>query len=156
MHRDVDGGDAHFDNAVDVRVGKVGERDIIAEKEGKAAVVVFEINIFAHSLGILVDETENAFVAAGMLFVHQVGGELQADIIVLGLFERYRERFAASAKGKLQFFLGDIKTVIQNVCNCVAVDVYKRIAGQYACLCGGGISFDAGYFYHRITSKQFL
>lgn len=92
----------HLYDTVNIRIRQVGERDIVPEEEGKPAVVVLEVEAFAHAGGHLVDEAEDALVFAGVLFVHQVGLEIEADVVVLRLFDAHRigQRLPAAAKAR--------------------------------------------------------
>lgn len=86
----------HLDDAVNVGVGEVGQGDIVAVQKGQTGVVVLEVQRLAHAFRKLVDEAEDAFVAAGVLFVHEGRGKLHAGILVFFLVQRKGQQFRPS------------------------------------------------------------
>ena len=70
----------------------------------------------------MVDKAKDAFVFAGMLFIHEIGGEFEADIVVLRLFYGHGHCFATAVKDDIELFFGDIEPIVQNVGDGVAVD----------------------------------
>jgi hypothetical protein len=50
VYRHVDGRDVHFNYAVNVAVGHVGERNVVSVEKGQPRVVVLEIEGVAHAL----------------------------------------------------------------------------------------------------------
>ena len=50
VNRDVDGAYVHFDDPLDFMLGEIGQRDIVAEKEGKTGVVVLKNTAKAEDL----------------------------------------------------------------------------------------------------------
>ena len=43
VHRHVDGADVHLDDALQVVIGEVGQRNVVAEQEGQTAVVILKV-----------------------------------------------------------------------------------------------------------------
>ena len=113
----------HLDDAGDFPFTEVGQGDVVAEQKGQPAVVVLEIQRLPHARGKLIDEAEDAFVAAGVLLVHQIGFKLQSDVVVGVLFAQMD---CAGATGALQLqqelLFRQIKAVVQHIRNGVAVD----------------------------------
>ena len=83
MYRNVYRRDVHLNDALNLALADVGECDVISVKEGKARVIVLEIAGLPHSGRILVDEAEDAFVLAGLLFVHKRGCKFKTDIKIV-------------------------------------------------------------------------
>ena len=67
VDRNVDGRDAHFHDALNLRGREVGERDVVTVQKRQPLVVVLEIQAFAQAARVLVDEAEDAAVAAAAL-----------------------------------------------------------------------------------------
>ena len=86
MHRYVYRAYVHFYNALDFVLGNIGKGYIIAEKKGKARVIVLKIKAFAHSGRQLVYKAENALIAAGVLLIHKVGFKFKPQLIVFPFF----------------------------------------------------------------------
>ena len=119
----------HRDDAVDLAVVDVRQRDVVAEQERKARVVVLEVQRFAHAGRKLVDEAENAFVAAGALLIHQIRLELEAERAVLRLDDLFfvDARAVRLFKDKRQVRVRLVKAEIEDVADRMAVDRDERI-----------------------------
>ena len=76
----------HFNDPLDLVLGEIGKGDVIAEKKGKAGIVVLKIKRRTKAFGQLIDEAENALVFAGMLLVHKVGVEFHTRFVVFVTF----------------------------------------------------------------------
>ena len=122
VDRDIDGADVHFDDAGDVLIGHIGEGDIAAEQEAHAAVVIFEVEGFAHAAGQLIDEAENALIGAVVLAIHEVIGKFQPQLVVLLFFDVKGERFAVPFHFDGEGSIDHIKAVIQHIVDEIAVD----------------------------------
>ena len=85
VHRHVYGAYVQGDNALNLALGEIGERDVIAKKKAQTRVVIFKIHGFAHAARELVYKTENAVIGAGTRRVHQVAFKIQPQIAALGL-----------------------------------------------------------------------
>ena len=64
-----------------------------------------------------------------MLFIHEIGGEFETDIVVLRLFYGHGHCLATAVKGDIELFFGDIEPIVQNVGDGVAVDRDEYITG---------------------------
>ena len=116
MYRNVYRRYVHLNDALDLALADVGECDVISVKEGKARIIVLEIAGFAHSGRVLVDEAEDAFVFAGLLFVHQRGCEFKTDLkIVFLLAEAEIFCFSVAEDGQLDFLVAKVETVVENI-----------------------------------------
>ena len=62
MNGNIDGGNVHFYNSVDLVISDIGKRDVVAEQKGKPAVVILKIEALSHALRHLIDKTEYAFI----------------------------------------------------------------------------------------------
>ena len=64
VHRDIEGREAEVDDALDLAVREVGQRDVVAVEERQPVVVVLDVEALAEALRQLVDEAEHALVGA--------------------------------------------------------------------------------------------
>ena len=126
LHGDIDR-HVHFDDTVNVLVCEVRQRDIAALQKGKARVVVLEIDRFAHTLGILVDEAEDAVITAGTLFVHERGRKAEPRILILLLADQDKLRLAVAVKAHIQVLFGDRKAIVQNIVNDGIIDRIQAV-----------------------------
>ena len=83
VHRNVDRRQLKINDTLDVMLFHVGQRHIVSLKEGKTGIIVLKIKGFAHARRHLVNETENAFVAAGLVIAHKSVLKGDAKILVL-------------------------------------------------------------------------
>ena len=90
MYRDIDGADMHIDDPLDLMLRQVGQRDIVAEQEGKAAVVILKIETVPHAGRHLINKTEHALVTTGMLAIHEVGLKFEAKLFLFVFPDAYR------------------------------------------------------------------
>ena len=81
VQRDVQGLQVVFDDALDVRIGQVGERDEVALQKRQAVVVVTYVERAAHVLGKHGQKAERAGVSAGEDAVEQDVVELEPPIL---------------------------------------------------------------------------
>ena len=86
-----------------------------------------------------------------MLFVHQVGPELEPYVGVLVLLYRDVEEIGSAVEFQRYLLLGETETVIEDVVYVVTVYRDEYVPGKYAVLRGGGGLLDPGYRYHSIT-----
>ncbi len=86
MKGNIDRRQAVPDNPLHIPFRHIGERHIIALQKGKPGIVVLKIKRFPHALGHLVNETENAFVPAGPILVHQPVFKKNPQVLVISLF----------------------------------------------------------------------
>ena len=145
LHRDIDR-HMHFDDALDIMVGQVGQRDIAALQKGKARIVVLEIDRVAHSLRVLVDEAEDAVIAAGTLFVHEGGGKAEPRIVILALFQQKGTFLALPHDLDIQQAVRHGVAVVQHIGNHGAVNGNQAVARpdpRFLCRRAGG---DFSYF----------
>ena len=143
VDRDIDGADVHFDDAGDVLIGHIGEGDIAAEQEAHAAVVILKVEGFAHALGQLIDEAENALIGAVVLAIHEVIGKFQPQLVVLLFFDVKGERLAVPFHFDGEGSIDHIKAVIQHIVDEIAVDGDQAVAGPDAGFGGGSMRGDA-------------
>ena len=90
VYRDVDGAHMQGDDALHLTRREIRERDVVAEQEAQARVVVFKIHGFAHAAGELVNEAEDTGVGAGARRVHQVALKIEPQVAALRLFDMQR------------------------------------------------------------------
>ena len=127
---DVDGADVQVDDALRLALGEVREGDIVAEQEGKARVVVLEIERLTHAGGHLVDEAEDAVVRARAHLVHEIGVEVQAEILPLLLPDMDGAlRPVRFAQRQVAVCIIPVKAVVQNIYDLMSVDGQQLLAG---------------------------
>ncbi|CDC73544.1 unknown [Candidatus Colimorpha enterica] len=148
MDGDIHRGHLHFDDARDIVFVHVGQGYVVAHQEGEAGVVVLEVKRLSHSRRELVDEAENALIAAGALFVHEKRIELKPDIVVSRLFYRYFQKLGAAVDEQAHPRFGDIIPVIEDVVYVLSVDTDKVISALYSRDIGGRARQDVFYKYH--------
>ena len=115
----------HINDPLHLVLGQVGQRDVVAEQKGQAAVVVLEIQRLAHAGRQLVDKAEDAFVAAGMLAVHQIGFKFQPQLFVLFFADLHTAARAVVVHFQHQLGFHHIKPVVQHIHDLVSVDAAK-------------------------------
>ena len=75
------------DNPVDIVVAHVGQCNIVSLQEGQTRIVILKIQGGTHSRRHLIDEAENAVVAAGTVLIHELVLEYDADFLVILFFD---------------------------------------------------------------------
>ena len=75
------------DNPVDIVVAHVGQCNIVSLQEGQTRIVILKIQGGTHSRRHLIDEAENAVVAAGTVLIHELVLECNADFLVILFFD---------------------------------------------------------------------
>ena len=133
----------HLDDTVDLVLGQVRQRDIVAEKEAQTLVVIFKIERFAHAGRQLVDEAEHTMVGTAVLFVAQVGLEVAAQRLILTFFHLHGAVLFVLTELQRETFRRCIELVIQRIVQRVAVD------GQQRAAYGDAEFFSRGIFVHR-------
>ena len=83
VHGNIDRCQLKINDTLNVVFLHVGQRHIVSLKEGKTGIIVLKIKGFAHARRHLVNETENAFVAAGLVIAHKSVLKGNAQILVL-------------------------------------------------------------------------
>ena len=118
------------DDALDLALREVRKRDVVAEQEAQARVVVLEVHGAAHTLRELVDEAEDAVVRAGARRVHQVALELKPKVAADGLADVHLALAAVGmAEHDVQLAVVGEELVVEHVYYFVAVYRYDRVAG---------------------------
>ena len=131
LHGDIDR-HMHFDDAVNILVGEVGQRDIAALQKGEPGIVILEIDRIPHPLRILVDEAENAVIAAGALFVHERSREAEAGVLIFALAQADLLLGAVPQEAHGQVLCGDGKAIIQHIMDHGIIDRDQAVAGADA------------------------
>lgn len=65
----------------------VGQCNIVSLQEGQTRIVILKIQGGTHSRRHLIDEAENAVVAAGTVLIHELVLECDADFLVILFFD---------------------------------------------------------------------
>jgi hypothetical protein len=118
----------HLDDALDLALADVCECNVISVQEREARIVILEIAGLAHTGRILVNEAEDAFVTAGLLFIHQSRAEFKPDVnIAFFLAEAVVFDLAAAHNRKLYLFFAKAETVVENIVDLVRVDRNKYV-----------------------------
>jgi len=82
VNRNVERGHFLVDDSFQTALTEAGQSDVITVKEAETVVFVFDVDLVAHALGVLVHETEDALGGAGFEFQ---GGETVGYLVnVLG------------------------------------------------------------------------
>ena len=146
---------AHFYYAVDILIGEVCHRDIVALQKRKAAVIILEIERVSHSFRKLVDKAENAFVSARVLAIHEKCLKFQPDIIVFVFFYFGVIFLSVALKQNIKLFVTYMKSVVENIVNRVSVHSDKLIARGNPRPVGIRAFSDRFYLYHT-NPRRFL
>ena len=153
MNRDIDRRNMHLDDAVDIRVGHISQRNVVSVKEGKAGVVVLKIQALSQPLGKLVDKAKDAFVSAGLLFIHQRSFKIKPDIIVLSLFDPCKISLAVSLYLNAHVGIGQVKPIVKHVVYFISIDRYKSVADLNARAIRSRALCDTRNNDHDLTSR---
>ena len=145
VHRNIQRRNLHADDAVGILVAQIGHGDIVAQQEGQTGIVVLKIQALAHALGQLIDEAEDAPVGTALLGIHQIGLELQTQILAFCLADLHRALCAVLALN-LQRQLGviGVKLVIQHIPDGSAADGQQGFPHLQAGLFRRGTGIDFG------------
>ena len=129
VHRDVDRTDVQVDDALNLSLREIGERDVVAQKKAKTRVVVFEIHRRAHAGRQLVDEAENTVVGAGARAVHQIALELQPQVAALGLShaDAVLRAVGAPQHDRKRAVVSE-KLIVEHIDDPIAVDRHQAFA----------------------------
>ena len=124
VDRDVDGRDAQVDDPLHLPVRHIGQGQIVAQQKGQPGVVVLKIQAGPHPRGHLVHKAEDAVVGAGAGPVHQIGLELQPQVLPLPLAQADGAGGAVLLpQHQLQPGVIAEELIVQHVHDLVAVDV---------------------------------
>ena len=143
VNRNIDGADVHFDDAGNILITHVGEGDIAAEQKAHAAVVIFEVEGFPHTLGKLIDKAEHAFIGAVVLPIHEIIGKFQTQLVIFRLFNVEGEELVLPLHLDGEGGVDHVEAVIQHVANDIAVDGEEPVAGMDTGFCRGGMGGNA-------------
>ena len=123
MDGDIDRADPQVNNPLCLPFREIGEGNVIAHKEAQPCVVVLEVEGVPTAGGHLVHKAEQTVVAAWSGFIHQIGVEIQAQLLCITLFYLYS---ALHTVGVLQYQnrvrVVTKKAVIEHILYRVAVD----------------------------------
>ena len=97
-------------NPLQITLPHIGKGHIIPLQKRQAGIIVLKIQRVPHPLWHLVDKAENAFVAAGLVFIHQAVFKLNAQIIFVFFFDLQFPFFPRpfADKDSKVFFVGEI------------------------------------------------
>ena len=142
---DVDGADVQVDNALCLPLRQVGQGDVVAQQEAQPGVVVLEVQRGAHARRHLVHEAEQAVVGAGAHLVHEIGVEIQPQVLALGLADGDAPHIT---RRRFQFDMGQgvvaVEPVVQHVHDGMAVDGQQLLTHLYAGVLRGAMPVDGG------------
>ena len=131
-----------FDHTFHILVRHVCQRHIVALQKGKTRIVVFKIQCFPHSLRHLVNETENTFVAAGTVIVHQSVFKLDPQILRVILIDLQQPFFPGRLGDQhLHILFLDHILIIKNIFYRFTVDLQQAISGFYPHLLCDAVRF---------------
>ena len=129
MDGDVDGADVQVNDALGLPLRQVRQGDVVTQQEAEPGVVVLEVQGGAHARRHLVHEAEDAVVGAGAHLVHQVGVEVEAQILTLRLADGDGVHIACRG---LKLHMGQgvvaVEPVVQHIHDGMAVDGQKLFA----------------------------
>jgi hypothetical protein len=138
---------------LNVPVLQIGKSYIVAHKEGKPRIVILKIESFAHSLGQLVDKTENTPVVAGAFLIHEISLKLQSYIGVPVLTYPDFKKNTVSGQPQVKSVLENKKSVIKNVFDLMPVYGVKLVPGFDPRLIRGRAG---NYFIHGYHNGKLL
>ena len=117
------------DNPVDIVVAHVGQCNIVSLQEGQTRIVILKIQGGTHSRRHLIDETENAVVAAGTVLIHELVLECDADFLVVLFFNLQIPFFPVFLPDR-EFQIGvvGLEMVIKNVLDFFPVDTKQFVS----------------------------
>ena len=125
----VDGGDAQVDDALHLPLGEVGQGQVVAHQKGQPGVVILEIEALPHPRRHLVHKAEDAVVGTGAGPVHEIGLELQSQVLPLLLADP--QGAAGSIRGlegKRQTGVIGIELVVQHIQDLLPVDLRQGLS----------------------------
>ena len=133
------------------RAGQVGEGHIVAQQEGQAVVVVLEVEGVPQAFGHLIHEAEHAVVGTPVGVIHQVGLELQPQVLPLRLADVEGTAVAVGVRQlHLEAGIVAVKFVVQHIHHALAIDGHQGVAGQDTSQLAGA----AGVYGFDLTAQQ--
>ena len=71
-----------LDDTFHIGIFQVGQCHIVALQKGQSGIIILKVDRGPHPFGILVDKTEDAFIPAGMTFIHQAFVKMDPQFLV--------------------------------------------------------------------------
>jgi len=143
MHRDVERAQTLSEDAVELPRAEVGQGDVVAVQEGEPVVLVAHVQTAPVPLGHLIDEAEDALVAADPR-LHLFGLEaegLPGSALDANLF---RAIAAGTLDDEGELFLRPLEAQVDDVAERNPVQGDDAIAGGEPRTCGGAAGLDRG------------
>ena len=137
VHRHVERRQPLLDDARELRLLQVGERDVVAVQERQPEVIVLDVESLAHPLRQLVDEAEHALVGAGGDLPGPRRLQLEAELVARPPRQSQRARAALALHGELKPRLGAVELEVDGVAQRPPVDREDAIAGRQSRRGGG-------------------
>ena len=139
-----------FAYSVNFFVVNVCQRHIVAVHKRKTEIVVLEIKSVAHGRRHLVYETENAFIFAAALFVHQKIRKRKTEISIAFSGKAMLFPVAADNNGNITRNIRRFEHIIQHVADFSSVHADKFIVG-FDFSVKRTFSVNGNYFCHKLS-----
>ena len=105
-----------INDTVDIVIGHIGQGDIISLQKRKPGIIVFKIERITHTLWHLINKTEDTFVVAGTIIIHQTIFKFDPDIIFIFFFYLKLPFFPVRfAYQKFYIFIVHQIMIVQNI-----------------------------------------
>ena len=133
LKRDVNGLQPVSYNPFNIMVAHIGQSNIIPLKERKPGIIILEIQGIPHSLRHLINKTEDAFIIAGTILIHEPPAEINPQLFI-GIFLNLQLPLFSVRLFDQQndLFILHVKLIIKNVFNLMPVNLQKLISRFYA------------------------
>ena len=124
----IDGADVQVDDPLGLPFREIGQGGIVAQQKAEPLVIVLDIQGRPHIGRHLIHEAEQTVVGAPVHLVHQVSGEIQAQILPLRLADGDCADVTIPRKAQHRLRIVAVKPVVQHVHDLVAVDLQQLLA----------------------------
>ena len=115
-------------NTVNIMVAHIRKRYVISLQKREPRIVIFKIQRITHALWHLIDETENTFVTAGTVFIHQRILKSNPKILLKLFLDLKLPLFSVCLSHQhCQIFFIDIIVIVKNIFNLLPVYCEKHI-----------------------------
>src|SRR5581483_7038068 len=129
VDRDVERREPELQDALDLALREVGQRDVVAVQEGEAVVVVLDVEALAEPSRQLVDEAEHALVGAGRDLGRRGRLALEPEPLAPLPPQHDRARLARPVGLDRQRLLARLDVEVDQVSEVAAVDAQEPVPG---------------------------
>ena len=146
-----------MNDPVNIMVTHIGKCHIIPLKKRKTGIIIFKIEGFPHTRRHLVNETKNALIAAGTVFIHETVLKYDPQVLLVILFNLQLPFLSICFSYKnLYILIIHQIVVVKDILDLLSIDRQKLIPCSQLQLLGNTPGFhfpdDMSAFFHNFSS----